>query len=142
MYKFSNNSKRELETCHLILQYIFEQVLKYGLIDIAVIQGVRTRSEQNRLFDIGKSRVQWPNSRHNIKKLGDKSNAVDVAPCIFGKVSWKKEHCIYVAGVAQGVGRSIGVDLRWGGNWDMDGEPVTDQAFQDLVHYELAGEKK
>jgi len=28
------------------------------------------------------------------------------------------------------------VKIRWGGNWDMDGEPVTDQEFQDLVHYE------
>jgi peptidoglycan L-alanyl-D-glutamate endopeptidase CwlK len=32
----------------------------------------------------------------------------------------------------------LGVKLRWGGNWDRDGEPVTDQDFQDLVHFELA----
>lgn len=31
----------------------------------------------------------------------------------------------------------LGIDIRWGGNWDMDGEPVTDQNFQDLVHFEL-----
>jgi hypothetical protein len=31
----------------------------------------------------------------------------------------------------------VGVMIRWGGNWDMDGEPITDQDFQDLVHFEL-----
>jgi len=34
------------------------------------------------------------------------------------------------------VGKMLEVDLRWGGNWDMDGEPITDQDFQDLVHFE------
>jgi hypothetical protein len=27
--------------------------------------------------------------------------------------------------------------LKWGANWDMDGEIITDQGFMDLPHFEL-----
>jgi hypothetical protein len=29
------------------------------------------------------------------------------------------------------------VPVRWGGNWDRDNEVVTDQKFDDLVHFEI-----
>ena len=31
----------------------------------------------------------------------------------------------------------LGVTLRYGGDWDMDETVVSDQTFQDLVHFEI-----
>jgi hypothetical protein len=62
---------------------------------------------------------------------------MDLVPIINGKASWNKLHCCILAGMVQAAAIEItGKKLRWGGNWDMDHEPITDQDFQDLVHFE------
>ncbi len=71
---------------------------------------------------------------------GEKAKAVDAEPFINGKISYNHKHCCYLTGQVQGIGRSMGINIRWGGNWEQDGEPVTDQDFQDLVHYEIVEE--
>ena len=45
-------------------------------------------------------------------------------------------HCCVLAGIILTCAVKRGIKIRWGGNWDMDSEPITDQDFQDLVHYE------
>jgi len=131
MPSFGKQSKDRLDTCHPTLRAVFTTVIRF--IDCAIIDGYRTKERQTIYFQEGKSRVQWPNGKHN--KVP--SLAVDVVPYVNGAVSWKKEHCIYLAGVVMGVSAEMGVPVRWGGNWDMDGEVITDQSFQDLVHYEI-----
>ena len=54
-----------------------------------------------------------------------------------GKVSFDKHHCIYLAGLIMALAAVNRVHLRWGGDWDEDGEPITDQTFNDLVHFEI-----
>ena len=132
-FKYGYNSEQNLNTCDDRLVLVFRRALELGLMDISIIQGRRGKSEQNRYFTLGKSQVQWPNSKHNPIP----SRAVDAAPYIDGKVSWVKEHCIYLAGIVLAVAKYEGIRMRWGGNWDCDSEPITDQNFQDLVHYEL-----
>jgi peptidoglycan L-alanyl-D-glutamate endopeptidase CwlK len=43
----------------------------------------------------------------------------------------------YLAGVIQCAAAELGYDLRWGGNWDGDGEIIKDQKFNDLPHFEI-----
>ena len=74
MFKFSDTSKKRLETCHTDLQVIFNQVIKY--IDCSIICGIRGKEEQETAFNTGKSKLIYPNSPHNIFP----SMAVDVAP--------------------------------------------------------------
>ena len=131
--EYSKRSKEILSDADANLQKVFMFVIKLGLVDITIIQSTRSRSEQERLYNIGKSKVQWPNSKHNHMP----SKAIDAAPYVDGKVSWDTNHCIFLAGIVCAVGASMGIKIRWGGNWDMDGEPITDQDFQDLVHYEI-----
>ena len=38
-----------------------------------------------------------------------------------------------------GVGASMGVAIRWGGDWDKDNE-LKDNGFDDLMHFELIDE--
>jgi len=141
-YHYGKTSTRRLATAKPGLQQVFKLALELGLMDIAIIQGRRGRAEQDRYYAIGKSRVRWPHSKHNVINPLDLASAVDAAPFVNGEISWRKEHCIYLAGVIQACAELLGVPIRWGGNWDMDGEPITDQDFQDLVHYELVNHGK
>lgn len=135
-YSYGRKSSGVLVTVSFNLQSVFREALAMGLIDIAAIEGRRAKTRQNRLFKINKSKVQWPDSKHNVLNSNDLAHAVDVAPYVNDKVSDNWYHCIYLAGVIQTCGEKLSIPIRWGGNWDMDGEPITDQDFQDLWHYE------
>lgn len=131
MPKFGQTSKERLSTCSEPLQIIFNKVIT--IIDCSIVEGHRPKAEQNRYFDMGKSRVQWPNGKHN----GSPSRAVDAAPFINGRISWNEKHCLYFAGIVIATAYFLKIPIRWGGDWDRDNEPITDQDFQDLVHFEL-----
>ena len=137
IYKLSRSSQEKLETCDPRIQLIIRGVLSLGLMDITVTEGVRSKELQDEYYSKKKSRVKWPNGKHNVTKPDQKGKAVDVAPYVAGKVSYDQRHCCFLAGLIQAVAVALGFKIRWGGNWDMDGEPVTDQDFQDLVHFEL-----
>lgn len=136
-YYFGRTSKENLQTCHRLLDLVLRRSLSLGLIDFSVVEGTRSKGEQNRYFSLGKSKLKWPNSKHNIINPKDKSKAGDVVPYVNSKLSYDVRHCCYLAGIIIATGKSLGIEIRWGGNWDMDGEPITDQDFQDLVHYEV-----
>lgn len=131
MPSFSDTSDRRLDTCHPDIQKLFREVIKDD--DCSVLEGHRNRTRQNRLFNTGKSKVMWPDSGHNSMP----SEAVDAAPYVKGKgVVWDLRQCSYFAGKVMAKARQMGIRLRWGGDWDGDGD-VNDQTFNDLVHFEL-----
>ena len=131
MPRFSKRSFDKLMTCDERLQRVFLEVIEF--VDCTVVEGHRGQTRQDEFFYAGKSRVQYPNGKHN----GVPSKAADVAPYLNGSISWNPKHCLYFAGVVLGIAWKMGIRLRWGGDWDMDHEAVTDQDFQDLVHFEL-----
>lgn len=132
-FNFGKISQMKLYTVHPDLEIIMEDALDTGIMDFSIIEGHRGRTKQNRYYDLGKSKVKFPDGKHN----EEPSQAVDAAPFINGKVSWNKLHCCVLAGIILACAAKRGIKIRWGGNWDMDNEPITDQDFQDLVHYEL-----
>ena len=131
MPSFSTQSRNRLETCSEDLQRVFEEVVKH--FDCTIVEGYRPQEKQDQYFREGKSRLRYPNGKYN----GQPSQAVDVAPYLNREISWDTRHCLYFAGVVIGIASQMGLNLRWSGDWDMDNEPVTDQDFQDLVHFEL-----
>jgi peptidoglycan L-alanyl-D-glutamate endopeptidase CwlK len=137
MLKFSKRSLDKLATVDRRLQSVFHEALSTGLIDFSIIEGVRDKETQDKYFYAGKSKVKWPNGKHNVRSYTEKARAIDAAPFVNGNISWKKEHCIFLAGVVLACAKTLNIKVRWGGNWDSDLEPVTDQNFQDLVHFEL-----
>jgi len=133
-YKYGGASNARLLRADRKLQFIFNSAINLGLIDISIIETHRGKSRQDRYFKLGKTILMWPNSSHNFTP----SRAVDAVPYINGKASFSPKHCIFLAGIICGLGAFFGTKIRWGGNWDQDGEIITDQSFQDLTHYELA----
>jgi peptidoglycan L-alanyl-D-glutamate endopeptidase CwlK len=132
MPRFGKRSKERLSTCDDKLQKIFNEVIKY--VDCSVLEGHRSAERQNKLFDEGKTKVKFPNGRHN----SNPSRAVDVVPY---PVDWDDRERFYLfAGFVIGIAQSMGIKLRWGGDWNMNFE-VDDNKFDDFPHFELRKEK-
>jgi len=131
-YILGNGSQRKLLGAHWDFQIIIQKAIKITPIDFTVIESHRIKYIQDQYFKEGKSKVKYPKGKHNTIP----SNAIDVVPYVNNAVSWNMAHCLVLAGVILTVANEMGIKIRWGGDWDMDGEPVTDQNFQDLVHYE------
>jgi len=128
---FSRRSKDRLKTCDERLQKVFNEVIKY--IDCTIIEGHRGEKRQNKLCDDGKSKIRFPNGRHNSLP----SNAVDVTPY---PVDWDdRERQTLFAGFVLGVARGMDITLRWGGDWDQDWQ-VMDNRFDDFPHFEIKRE--
>jgi peptidoglycan LD-endopeptidase CwlK len=132
MPHFSESSKEKLATCHYDLQRLFNEVIKH--VDCKIICGERGREEQTKAFEDGKSKVQYPNGKHNKRP----SEAVD---CIPYPIDWKGINRLYMfVGYVRGVANSMGIKIRCGADWDGDFE-VKDQTFDDLPHFELVKTK-
>ena len=141
MYKYSYKSNSRLITCHKDIQTIFNLAIKY--IDISILEGHRPEKKQNKNFYSGKSKVKWPNGKHNSLP----SKAIDATPYPVPK-GWGQGSrdelekfrymAFYLIGLADALYEegAISHRLRWGGDWDKDHD-ILDQTFEDLVHFEL-----
>ena len=128
MPKFGKTSQKRLETAHPHLQKIFNEVVK--TIDCSVTEGHRGEELQNKYFNEGKSKVKFPNGRHNQSP----SLAVDVTPY---PVDYSdRERQTLFAGFVLGVASQMGLKVRWGGDWNKDFS-VADNKFDDMPHFEL-----
>lgn len=134
MYRYSAKSQSRLNTCHKDLKRIFGVVLMN--FDHSIIEGHRGEEKQNQAYKEGKSKLKFPDSKHNVYP----SMAVDAAPY---PIEWKdRERFTYFAGYVMGVARMLyNMEMtdhlvRWGGDWDKDTQ-VKDNTFDDLVHFEL-----
>ena len=132
LFRFGARSQHRLRTCHPDIRRVMQRALSWGVIDFAILDGFRDEPRQTLYFETGKSKVQWPDGQHNVFP----SNAVDIAPWVDGALPWEDSRYWYqLAGVIQAAAKAEGVDLRWGGDWDSDGD-FDDQTFDDLGHFE------
>lgn len=130
---FGKRSIKSLNSSHPDLTVVMKQALSFEVMDFCVIEGHRNEKRQNWLFEMNKSQKRFPHSKHNKKP----SEAVDIAPWVNGKISWYAPYFHVLSGVILAAAKLRGVEIRWGGNWNRDLEPLTDQTFQDLGHFEV-----
>lgn len=129
--KFSSKSLERLETCHEDLQKLFLEVIKH--FDCSIICGHRNQEDQDEAFRTGKSKLKWPLGKHN----SFLSLAVDVAPCLNGKVDWSDHNYFkFFAGFVLGVASQMKIKVRWGGDFNSDFNLKNDK-FLDMPHFEL-----
>jgi peptidoglycan L-alanyl-D-glutamate endopeptidase CwlK len=128
MPHFSSKSKAQLMTCDHRLQKVFNEVIKHW--DCTITEGQRGQEAQDEYYRTQKSKVQYPKSKHN----GSPSKAVDALPY---PIDWEDSERFYAfGGFVVGIAISMGIKIRWGGDWDSD-HILTDQTFMDLPHFEL-----
>tara|TARA_R110002020_G_scaffold58750_1_gene160961 strand:+ start:827 stop:1207 length:381 start_codon:yes stop_codon:yes gene_type:complete len=126
MPKFGKRSKERMKGIKPELINVLNELIK--IMDVTIIEGLRTEERQKDLVAQGKSKTKY--SKHLEGK------AVDLAPY---PIDWKdRERFHYMGGMARGIGKQLGVNIRWGGDWDSDGE-IKDNSFDDLVHIEIKG---
>ncbi len=115
------DSLARLATCHDDLQSLIRDVAERvdagdlfvaGIRDITVICGHRGKADQGRAFLDGKSKLDWPHSKHNRTP----SLAVDIAPY---PIDWKDTGAFmvlrgFVLARAAALGLKVGVI-----SWDM-----------------------
>ena len=124
MPRFGRRSKQRLKGVDAKLINVANELIK--LMDVTVIEGLRSQERQNELVSQGKSKTKF--GKHVAGK------ALDLAPY---PIDWNdRERFHYMGGLIRGIGHSLGVKIRWGGDWDSDGE-IKDNAFDDLVHVEI-----
>ena len=128
MPKFGSRSRKNLATCHEDLQDLFNEVIKH--VDCSVICGHRNKQEQNEAFEKKRTKVKYPNGRHNAKP----SMAADVVPY---PIDWDdRERFHLFAGFVLGIAQSMEINIRWGGDWNKNFE-VDDNNFDDFPHFEM-----
>ena len=128
MPRFGTRSKSRLHTCDGRLIELFNKVVKE--FDCTVIEGHRGKDAQNKAYNKGNSKLKFPHGKHNKSP----SVAVDVAPY---PIDWKdRDRFHYFGGYVLGIAKSLGLNIRWGGDWDQDTQ-TKDNKFDDLVHFEI-----
>jgi peptidoglycan LD-endopeptidase CwlK len=128
MPTFGERSRKALDSADPKLRLLFDEVIK--TVDCSVLCGYRNEADQEAAFAQGFSKVHWPDSKHN----NFPSRAVDVVPC---PLDWKETRRFYFfAGYVKATADRLGIKVRWGGDFNQDGN-LTNDNFVDLPHYEL-----
>ena len=124
MPRFGRRSKERLKGVDTKLVNVLNELIK--IMDVTIIEGLRSEESQEKLLKECKTKTKF--SKHIQGK------AVDLAPY---PIDWEdRERFHYMGGMVRGIGKQLNVNIRWGGDWDSDGE-IADNSFDDLVHVEI-----
>lgn len=128
-----SRSRSKLEGVNPRLVAVVERAIEITEQDFSVIEGLRSQERQLELFRKGASKVTV--SRHM------SGNAVDLAVWRNGTIDWEdhdhnKTGYKAIAKAMRQAAKELGVRIRWGGDWDSDGDS-SDERFLDWVHFEI-----
>lgn len=138
-YDFGITSRQRLDDLHPDMRRVVERVMSYQLMDFSVIETVRTLDRQKDLVARGVSSTM--KSKHLRQSTGY-AHAVDLYPYPVNMAAVKRGDMVEVsrfgvlAGLMLRAAMEEGVPIRWGGDWDRDGQTL-DHTFFDAPHFEL-----
>jgi len=126
MPRFGKRSKERLRGVDTRLVNVLNELVK--IMDVTIIEGLRSEQRQEKLLKEGSTKTKF--SKHIEGK------AVDLAPY---PIDWEdRDRFHYMGGMIRGIAKQLNIPVRWGGDWDGDGE-TKDNKFDDLVHVEIRG---
>ena len=129
MNKWSPLSKSKYDTLNPKLQTLCDAILENW--DCKIHWGFRNKEQQEEMVANKASKLHFPESLHNRYP----SRGVDLTP--YPVPEWEDYMTFYTfGGYVLGVADTLGIELRWGGDWDSD-KDLHDQTFNDLMHFEL-----
>lgn len=158
-YRYGRKSLAVKATLHPMFHAPLDDIIK--IVDITLKEGARHELRQNALVLKGRSKVSFPNSAHNILKLGDPAFAFDAMPYTAGYpggIDWRTQDELmkafdkgnytdvyailenikrirHAVGIIIGVFHAHGIPLINGADWDGDNK-FNDQKFIDSPHYQ------
>ena len=120
-----------------MLQLLVDAAIKK--VDFVLLDAQRGRAEQEKAFRAGNSKAHFGQSAHNFIP----AVAFDLAPYpitwdapAFRKIATVIGYYDKRQGDGRGLAMTMKIPLRWGGDWDMDGD-WKDERFLDWGHWEL-----
>lgn len=129
MPSFSPRSLKARKELALPLQKVVDAAIKE--FDFTLLDAQRGRAEQERAFRAGYSKAHFGESAHNYKP----AIAFDAAPYPIDFDDIPRFRVM--AKTFLRIAKTLNVPLRWGGDWDMDGD-WRDERFLDWGHFELS----
>lgn len=138
-YVLGKTSTANLVGVHPELVAIVKRALELSTVDFKVDCGVRTPERQAELYAQGRTKpgqvVTWTlNSNHFINKLTKYGHAVDLVPL---PVDWTNLAAFdAVAKAMFQAAKERNIELRWGADWDQDGNP-RERGETDSPHFEI-----
>ncbi|CAM3860753.1 M15 family metallopeptidase [Avibacterium endocarditidis] len=125
-FKFSQRSEESLKGVHKDLVKVVRRALQLSAVDFTVIEGIRSKAKQKRLFAQGASKTM--HSRHLT------GHAVDIVPY---PLDWQdKAKFQKISQAMFQAAKELNIPIRWGGDWNQNGK-TEDERFYDGPHFEL-----
>jgi hypothetical protein len=138
MAAFGTASIQKLNTCDSRLIMLANEAILVQ--DHTVLVGHRGQEDQEKAFAEGKTKLHWPDGKHNALP----SRAIDVAPVYYQagmQIDWNDVVAFgRIAGIYQACAYRHGIRLRFGLDWDGDFRSVgrdPGENFLDAPHIEL-----
>jgi peptidoglycan LD-endopeptidase CwlK len=128
MPTFSDRSKKARKELHPTLQKLVDLAIKE--VDFVILDAQRGRAEQEKARKGGFSKAGFGQSAHNYIP----AVALDVCPYPIDFDDAAKFRKI--AKVFMRIAEEHDLPIRWGGDWDMDGD-WKNERFLDWGHFEL-----
>ena len=114
MYRFSNRSLKNLQGIDAKLIILAGLMLNLSPYDFIITCGLRTKEEQRRMVDAGKS--QTMNSKHII------GEAFDIVILVDGKITWEKKYYKEFTDVLKKLAKELRIEIICGydfrNHWD------------------------
>ena len=140
-YVLGARSRANLAGVHPDLVRVVERAIQISAVDFLVLEGVRTPERQRELYAQGRTKpgrkVTWTLTSNHFRKADGFGHAVDLAPWPIdweGPTRFPKFDAIAKAMFA--AADELGVQIRWGADWDQDGKP-RERGETDSPHFEL-----
>jgi len=158
-HSFGKASMKQYETLHNDLQLILDHAILKCAVDFSLVEGYRSPEKQFEYFK--KGRKQQPDGSWIVVRQSDvitnvdgykvkgshgsnPSIAVDISVYVPDKphLTYDLSHLAYIAGCMVTIADQLFEEgkikhrLRWGGNWDRDGD-LADNVLFDGPHFEL-----
>ena len=149
MEAFSENSRSELATVHPDLVKVVVRARAWSRLPFEVSQGARTIQKQREYFNAKPQRSKvnpdayatkealYAAAKHVVGPGAPLSRAVDLFVPGQPGGSYDKNALCYIAGLMDAAAKSLGIPIRWGGDFDRDGLLLEAGSFQDLPHFEI-----
>lgn len=143
----SPKSMAELAGTDPALVKVVVRARSWSRVAFEVSQGPRTIEQQREYFAKGASKVNpdayatpealYRAAKHVVGPGAPLSRAVDLFVQGQPDGAYDKNALSYIAGVMESAAQSLGVVIRWGGDFDGDGILLEKGTFHDLPHFEL-----
>lgn len=130
IFRLGTRSLQRLEGVHPDMMAVVQYAIRISAVDFGIPKtgGKRTVKTQHALMGSGASKTL--RSRHLT------GHASDIYAYVDGKATWEPQHVMKVHAAFEAASLALDVPLRWGGDWDMDGD-IRERGEDDLVHHEL-----